>query len=186
MCDPGYYGIDCSVEDTNHYLMDNMRKTWNPYVLFFMIFAAYFTVLPLMGIHRGCYNDGSNFCELYSSLALHFFDRVTSLFTFVHSIININLILILFADLLSCIYYYDTWLFLTIKIALTVALLFGSSIWWKYLQRYNHFVKPRASFYITMLNTTIEIAYSVASIILMFKLTQTHKVISFSYFYLFW
>ena len=53
MCDPGYYGIDCSIEDANHYLMDSMRNTWDPYALFFIVCIAYFVVLPFTGIHKG-------------------------------------------------------------------------------------------------------------------------------------
>lgn len=37
-----------------------------------------------------------------------------------------------------------------------------------------------------MFDSLVEVAYSVASMLLMFKVTQIHKVISFSYFYQFW
>ena len=105
---------------------------------------------------------------------------------FVHSVMNPCLILIIFADLLAYIYYLDTWETLTIKIAISVALLLGSSVWQRLLKKYNHVVKPQTSFLLMTFDILVEIAYVLANMLLVFKITQTHKVINFSYFYQFW
>lgn len=186
MCDPGYYGIDCSIEDTNHYLMDTMRNTWDPYALFFIVCIAYAVVLPFTGIHKGACQNYEGCCRLYQSLVEYALNRVTSMINFVHSVMNPCLILIIFADLLAYIYYLDTWKTLTIKIAISVALLLGSSVWQRLLKKYNHVVKPQTSFWLMMFDILVEIAYVLANMLLVFKITQTHKVISFSYFYQFW
>lgn len=64
------------------------------------------------------------------------------MFECIHHIINPSIILIIFSDLLAHIYYYDTWRIVTIKVAIGVFLLVGSSLWWRFLQKYNNIVKP--------------------------------------------
>lgn len=186
MCDPGYYGIDCSLEDTNHYLMENMRKTWNPYVLFFVIAIAYAMILPVMGLHKGSCSGCNGVCDLYQQLVSYAFEHISAMFNFVHNIIDPSIILIIFSDLLAYIYYSDTWRIVTIKIGMSVVLLLGSYVWWKFLLKYNTVIKPRGSFWITVFHCLIEMAYSVISILLALRLTKVHKVINFSYFYMFW
>lgn len=171
MCDPGYYGVDCSLEDTNHYLMEHMRKTWNPYVLFFVVCAAYAVILPFMGLHRGGCRGHSGCCDLYVSHVEYAFEHITSMFNFVHNLMDPNIVMLIFSDLLAYIYYFDTWLIVTIKIAMSVVMLVGGRIWWKFLQRYNNIVKPRTSFCCTIFHCLVEMAYEIASVLLMFKAT---------------
>ena len=108
------------------------------------------------------------------------------MFNFVHNIIDPSIILIIFSDLLAYIYYSDTWRIVTIKIGMSVVLLLGSYVWWKFLLKYNTVIKPRGSFWVTVFHCLIEIVYSVISILLALRLTKVHKVINFSYFYMFW
>ena len=44
MCDAGYFGMTCELKDYPHYVFENLRTTWYPYILIPIIAIAWLVV----------------------------------------------------------------------------------------------------------------------------------------------